>query len=179
MTASRSRYRWLLVRSLLRSAASTATLITVYYLAPLDQNRGATALVFLGLGLVLFAALIIWQVRAILGSEHPRLRAIELLSVAVPLLLVVFAGAYMLMERAHPGSFSEWLNHTDALYFTVTVFATVGFGDITAVTGAARVVTTVQMLVDLVTVGVIAKVIFGAVETGLRHRPGPYRGPRR
>lgn len=96
---------------------------------------------------------------------------------AVPLLLVVFAGACILMERAHPGSFSESLNHTDALYFTVTVFATVGFGDITPVTGAARVLTTVQMLVDLAAVGVIAKVIFGAVQTGLRRKPGPDQGP--
>jgi hypothetical protein len=177
MTAPRSHYRWLLVRSLLRSAASTATLLTVYYLAPLNHTRDSAALALLGLGLVLFTALIILQVRAISGAQHPRLRAVEALSVAVPLLLIVFAGVYLLMERAHPGSFSESLNHTDALYFTVTVFATVGFGDITPVTGAARVVTTVQMLVDLAAVGVIAKVIFGAVQTGLRHRPDPDQGP--
>lgn len=177
MTASRSPYRWLLVRSLLRSTASTAILLTVYYLAPLDRSRDTATLAFLGFGLALFAALIIWQVRAILGAEHPRLQAVESLSVAVPLLLVVFAGACILMERAHPGSFSESLNHTDALYFAVTVFATVGFGDITPVTGAARVLTIVQMLVDLAAVGVIARVVVGAVQTGLRHRPGPDQGP--
>jgi hypothetical protein len=177
MTASRSNHRWLLVRSLLRSAASTATLITVYYLAPLDRSRDTAALAFLGLGLALFAALIIWQVRAILGAEHPRLRAVESLSVAVPMLLVIFAGTCILMERAHPGSFSESLNHTDALYFAVTVFATVGFGDITPVSGTARVFTSVQMIVDLVAVGGIARVVVGAVQTGLRHRPGPDQGP--
>ncbi|WP_329320817.1 potassium channel family protein [Streptomyces sp. NBC_01262] len=177
MTASRSNYHWLLVRSLLRSAASTATLLTVYYLAPLDHTRSAAILAFLGLGLVVFTALIIWQVRAITEAEHPRLRAVESLSVAVPLLLVVFAGVNVLVERAHPGSFSEPLNHTDGLYFTLTVFATVGFGDIVPVTGTARVITMVQMCVDLLAVGVIAKAIFGAVQMGLRQKPDQDRGP--
>jgi voltage-gated potassium channel len=37
------------------------------------------------------------------------------------------------------------MTHTDALYFTVTVFATVGFGDITARTDTARLLVTVQI----------------------------------
>ncbi|MDX6312639.1 MAG: hypothetical protein QOF44_2103, partial [Streptomyces sp.] len=69
-----------------------------------------------------------------------------------------------------PGSYSEPLNHTDALYFTVTVFASVGFGDIVPVTATARLVTTVQMVIDLMAIGVIAKIVLGAVETGLRRR---------
>jgi hypothetical protein len=34
------------------------------------------------------------------------------------------------MERASAASFTEPLTRTDALYFSVTVFSTVGFGDI-------------------------------------------------
>ena len=58
------------------------------------------------------------------------------------------------------------------MYFTVTVFATVGFGDITAVTETARGVVIVQMLLGLVLVGVIARVIFGAVQEGRRRQGG-------
>ena len=43
-------------------------------------------------------------------------------------------------------SFTEPLTRADALYFTVTVFSTVGFGDITAKSETARVVLIVQML---------------------------------
>jgi hypothetical protein len=169
-------YRWPLVHSLLRSAGSTVVMLTVYYLAPLDHARSTSALVVLGLGLVVFAGLLGWQIRSISHARHPRLRAVESLSVAIPLLLIVFAGTYLLMRQDNPGSFSEPLNHTDALYFTVTVFTTVGFGDIVPVTGAARAVTTVQMLVDLFVFGVIARVIFGAVQSGLR-RTGSPSGP--
>ena len=45
----------------------------------------------------------------------------------------------------------------DALYFTVSTFATVGFGDITAISVAARFVTLVQMIGGLVLIRVVAR----------------------
>ncbi|AVZ77616.1 two pore domain potassium channel family protein [Streptomyces lunaelactis] len=107
---------------------------------------------------------------AIIGSEHPPLRAIEALATAVPLFLLLFAAAYFLMAWEQASSFNEQLSRTDALYFTVTVFATVGFGDIVPTSGPARVLTMVQMLMDLILVGLIAKVVFGAVQMGLERR---------
>ena len=62
------------------------------------------------------------------------------------------------------------LTHTDGLYFTVTVFSTVGFGDITAKTQAARLVVIGQMIADLVILGLAVKVIVGAVSR--RRQPG-------
>jgi Ion channel len=54
------------------------------------------------------------------------------------------------------------------LYFTVTVFATVGFGDITATTEGARVVVTGQMIAGIVIVGIGARIIVDAVKHGRR-----------
>jgi voltage-gated potassium channel len=88
----------------------------------------------------------------------------------VPLFIVVFSATYYLMEQAKAGSYSEPMTRLDAVYFTVTIFATVGFGDITPVSAAARVVATVQMLGDLVIVGLGVKVLFTAVQTGLSRR---------
>ena len=53
----------------------------------------------------------------------------------------------------------------------MTVFATVGFGDITAKTGAARLVVTGQMITDLIIRGLGARVIVGAVTRGRQRRP--------
>ena len=63
------------------------------------------------------------------------------------------------------------------MYFTVTVFSTVGFGDITAKTDLARTLVTVQMLVNLVVIGLVAKVIFGAVDTGVKKRSAEQNEP--
>jgi hypothetical protein len=64
-------------------------------------------------------------------------------------------------------NFGEPLTHTDALYFTVTVFSTTGFGEITAKTEAARLVVTAQMIADLLIIGLGLRVILGAVTRGL------------
>ena len=46
------------------------------------------------------------------------------------------------------------------------MFATVGFGDITPVTSAARAATTLQMVGDVILVGLVAQVIVGAMRSG-------------
>jgi Ion channel len=79
---------------------------------------------------------------------------------------VLFASTYFLMERASAASFTQPLTRTDALYFTVTVFSTVGFGDISPKSEAARVVLIVQMLADLVLLGTGIKLLLGAVQRG-------------
>ncbi|MFE9561601.1 potassium channel family protein [Streptomyces sp. NPDC006487] len=164
------RRRRVLVGCLLRSAASVVLLTALFYLAPLERGFGVLAVALLVLGLALFGGLVAWQVSAITHAEYPRLRAIEALATAVPLFLVLFAVSYFLLAQEVPQSFSEPLSRTDALYFTVTVFATVGFGDISPTTGVGRALTTVQMIADLIVVGVVAKVLFGAVRIGVRRR---------
>ena len=67
-------------------------------------------------------------------------------------------------------NFGEHLTHTDALYFTVTVFSTVGFGDITAKTETARLVVTGQMITDLVVLGLGIRIVLGAVSRGQRRQ---------
>jgi uncharacterized protein with GYD domain len=49
---------------------------------------------------------------------------------------------------------------------TVTIFATVGFGDISAKVETARLVVTAQMLLDLVVLGLVIQVVLGAVKRG-------------
>ena len=97
-----------------------------------------------------------------MSSPHPALRAVESLGVSVPLLLLLFSAVHFLLETSVPESYSQVLTRLDALYFSVTMFATVGFGDIAPVSQAARVVTTLQMLVNVIFVGVVARVLFGA-----------------
>ena len=162
-----------LTLSLTRTLVNVTVVLVGYYLLPLDRTFGWGTVTVLALGLLLVTALVGWQVRSILRSPHPALRAVETLALTVPLVLVLFAVAYVVLDRSDPQSFSEPLTRTDALYLVVTVFATVGFGDITAVTEVARALVTLQMVVDLVVLGLVFKVVLDAVErSGARRSLG-------
>ena len=161
----------MIVRSLLRAVGSTVALVAIYYLLPLDRTATWAAVTMLALGLVVLLGLVAFQVRSIVASPFPGLRALEALATSVPLFLLLFASTYVVMATISASNFSEPLTRTDALYFTVTVFATVGFGDITAKTEAARLVVTAQMITDLIIIGLGLKVIVGAVKRGRQQRP--------
>ena len=163
----------------LRSVLAAVVLVVLYYALPLDRRWDADTAIRLLIGIVVFAGVMVWEVRAIAGARYPGLRAAGALGLILPLFLVVFASTYFVMERASAASFTEPLTRTDALYFTVTVFSTVGFGDITAKSEAARVVLIVQMLADLAFLGAGIRVLLGAVQRGRVQSPdtGDDTGP--
>jgi hypothetical protein len=165
-----ARRRWLIFRAVLRGLLITTVLVVLYYLLPLDQPWDTGTAVRLLIGLLVFAGLTVWQVKAITNSRYPGLRAAEALGFIIPFYLLLFASTYFVMERASAANFTQPLTRTDALYFSVTVFATVGFGDITAKSETARVVLIVQMLADLALLGAGARVLLGAVRRGQQRR---------
>jgi hypothetical protein len=89
-------------------------------------------------------------------------RATRAAAVVIPLFIVVFAWIYLSMSHSNPTAFGEAFSRTQGLYFTVTLLSTVGFGDITPKTDPARAVVTVQMLLDLVVIALVAKLLLGA-----------------
>ena len=162
--------------ALLRATLTAAVLVVLYYTVPVGGAMDAPTVALLLAGLLLFAVVITWQIRAIVGSRYPGLRAVEALASAIPLFLLLFAMVYFKMADLQAQAFSEPLTRTDSLYYTITVFSTVGFGDITPVTQPARVVTMVQMLGDLVVVGLVLQVMVGAVKAGRQRRDATSAG---
>ena len=160
-----------ILRASLRAAGSTVALVALYYLLPLDHSARWAALTMLAVGLAALIGLIVFQVRSIIASPFPGLRAVEALATSVPLFLLLFASTYVVMAAINAASFSQPMTRTNALYFTVTVFATVGFGDITAKTEAARLLVTGQMVLDLIVLGVGARIVVGAIGRRRQQRP--------
>lgn len=146
-------------------------LVAIYYLLPLDHTSTWLAATTLIIGQVAFIALLVYQVRWILRARFPRLRAVEALATSLPLFLLLWSGTYVVMATVSASNFGEKLTHTDALYFTVTVFTTVGFGDITAKSEGARLLVTGQMATGLIILGIGVKIILGAVTRGRRRQP--------
>lgn len=168
--------RWMMFRAVVSPFLIIIGLLLLYYLLPLWDRHAQSTVVSLALGLVLVAVVLAWQVRVIATSRYPRLRAIETLALSAPLFLIVFATVYFATAQSDPAAFSQTLNRTDALYFTVTVFSTVGFGDIVPVSETTRAIVIIQMLGDLVLVGIVARVVLGAVQHGLRRHESGTKG---
>ena len=103
---------------LARSVIVGVLLFVAYYLLPLNGPEGIGVLLLVG-GLILLGVVVAWQVRAILNAPFPRLRGFQTLISGIPLLLVVFAAVYYLTGLAQPGSFTEPMDKTGAMYFTV------------------------------------------------------------
>ena len=171
-TLQPAKRRRLIAVALLRSLATAVVLVALYYLLPLDRIPSIPLGWLLAIGLVVLLAVSSWQVRSIISAKHPTVRAVGALATTVPLFLLLFAATYFLMAKTSPASFTDHLTRTDALYFTVTIFSTVGFGDITAVSQSARLVVTAQMILDLLILGLGIRVFIGAVQRG-RQRVEP------
>ena len=162
MTMGRSEHRavgW----TLLRIACTTAALTAVYFVLPLDSRVTAGTAALLALGLVFTTAVVVFQTYAVVRAARPVLRAAEALATSFTLFVLVFAVTYYLLEKSGPDVFTQPITRLDSLYFVVTVFGTVGFGDIAARSETARAVVTIQILGDILFVGVAVRAVVEAV----------------
>jgi len=148
-------------RSAVRSVALVGVLAVCFGVLPLQGDRWWLGVLIGSAVLAAMVPLTVRRVRRVLGSDRPGLEALEALVLLSGMLVVGFAAIYFAMNR--DGDQLAGLDtRIDALYFTVTTLSTVGFGDITASGQAARLVVTVQILCNLVFVGIAVRVFVGA-----------------
>jgi voltage-gated potassium channel len=157
----------------LRVTLSVSVLCLAYMLIPTKTSGEGSDVPWLILELCVFGVVVGIQVPAIVKAKYPILRAVEALAILVPLYLLIFSRIYLSNSLADPSAFTQPLDKTTALYFTVTVFATVGFGDIVAKTDSMRLLVTFQMLLNLVVLGVVIRLLTGAARRGVARRGEP------
>jgi UDP-N-acetylmuramyl pentapeptide phosphotransferase/UDP-N-acetylglucosamine-1-phosphate transferase len=149
-----------------------SALCATYFLIPTRGPGEGLGVPWLFLQLGVFVAVVGAQVQAIVRARYPVLRAVESLAVLVPVYLLIWARIYLANSQNDPAGFSRSLDHVAALYFTVTVFATVGFGDVVARTDSMMLLVTVQMLGNLVVLGLGIRLLTSAARRGIARRGG-------
>jgi voltage-gated potassium channel len=166
-----------------RAAAGTAALIVlatvVYYLLPVPGRMHETSWTILFFcGVAVLGTFIVLSVGRLLSAgEDTRARSLILL-----LCLTVFFFSWSDDTLAKiPGEFAELHTKTDALYFSVSTLATVGFGDVHASGQLARAAVTLQVLFNLVFIGTAVAMLSGLWRTRATRRHAPHHddGPGR
>jgi voltage-gated potassium channel len=92
------------------------------------------------------------------------------------LLVIAFAALYSIIERLSTGAdfvvggVNRSLSFAECLYFSVVTLSTVGYGDIQPISGPARFVTAVEIVMG------VLLLLFG-FSAIIRHTPGSNRPP--
>jgi voltage-gated potassium channel len=160
------------VKTGLRTLITATLLVVLYFVLPVESRPHQSVVLRLGVALFVFIVVPVNEIRLISGHDRPMLRASVAMATIIPLFLVLFAWIYLTMARAYPTAFGVPLSRISALYFTVSVFSPVGFGDIAPNTDVARPVVTVQVLADLAVVAVVIRLILGAATRGVERLRG-------
>jgi hypothetical protein len=150
-----------LTLTVVQCTATVVLLLTAYGLLP-DASADSWELALrLSAAVVLTLAVLGFQLRAVNKANYPVLRAVRALVTTAAVFILTFAALYLSLDHGDAASFNAPLTRVDAVYFTVTVLATVGFGDISAVSQAARILVTVQMLLNLALLGASLRLLLG------------------
>ncbi|UGT64476.1 potassium channel family protein [Nocardia asteroides] len=155
---------------LLRNGIAILCALLVYYGIPLNLNlegRIIGVLVFL-VGLAGLAQVTDRHIRRLTAAPQRAGRQVDGILLLLTVTVVFFALTYYLLAKNDPGQFDGLVTRTDALYYTIVTLGTVGFGDVHAVGQTARVVTMLQIVFDLVVVGILLAVATGAITRGMR-----------
>ena len=166
-----------MVRTIGLATLCVAVPLTMYYTLPISPHPREAVWLRLAIVVVVFGVVLVHEVKAIAQHGNRIHRAVIALAVLVPLFVVMFSALYLITSQSNPSAFGTAMTRTQALYFTVVVLSTVGFGDITPKTDPARLLTTVQIVCDLLLIGVVFRLIL-RVATRPTRRPGAHPGGR-
>src|SRR6476620_5818887 len=86
--------RRLVVEATLRTLATVAVVVTLYYVLPFDQDVDPVMVAEVALGCAVLALVIVWQVRKVGSSPYPGIRAAEALAFTVPVYVLLFATTF-------------------------------------------------------------------------------------
>jgi hypothetical protein len=158
-------HTWRALRKTSLTVLTVVVPVVVYFVMPLDKEFGKLLAVLLVL--VSAASLIpisIRQAQLVLRSEDPLFDAMRCIVSALVFLVISFSSAYYVLGTGYDNEIQGLETKLDAIYFTITILATVGFGDITADGQWARGIVSGQMIVNLAVLAVALRVVSWALK---------------
>lgn len=149
-----------------------AAILALYLWIPEPEGDEPPWVVFTAIALVavIYSFTGVWAVFRIHKAKHPARTGITLLSVMVTAIVVIFAMAYLSLSIDNPANFNMELTKISALYFTMTILTTVGFGDIHAQSDAAMIAVMVQMVASITLITTLGRILVETSRRAMRRR---------
>jgi voltage-gated potassium channel len=152
--------------------AVAAALFVAYWFVPLSGDDRMVGALMGAVALAAVVPVLIGRVRAIVRSPHPVVEAGAAIALLFALVVVGPASTYYALAASDPAAFTGLETRLDALYFTLVLTSTVGFGDITPDSQAARAVTTLHIFSTFAFLAASVRLLTWAARQGLGHRGG-------
>ncbi len=138
-------------RDWLNTIVTIAGIVALYFIVPVGRHDPLPLAVATTLALVIACVLAVLISRRVIrildGRGDDRLRGPLTLLASV---IMAFSMVYYLLAQSDPGQIAGLETRLDALYFTLTTLATIGYGDIHPAGQAARAITCVQVVFNAI-----------------------------
>ena len=147
----------------------------------LARESPVQAVSTLGIDIVVLVSLIVvvivWQQRRIVRTHRALGALIEAIALIFVLFIGVMARLYHVLSVNFPDAFNRPLDFFDSMYFSMTIFSTVGFGDIYPQSHVAQSLVILQMVLDLVLLGVVVRILVEAAQDRARSVKAAQQSP--
>ncbi len=145
-----------------RSVLGLVAVLVLYFSVPIQGDKSVLRLA-LDLAVTVMAMAVVGLVtirefRRMQIGEALKFNGAQLL-VVLEIVLVVFSLTYFTLALHGHHEMAGLHTRVDALYFTATTIATVGYGDIHSVGQLARIVNTIQLVFDILFLAVFVRLI--------------------
>lgn len=142
-----------------RPGWTAIALLVIYYAVPVTWDSTPAAIVLSLLlttaGLILLARIMVLELKT--ARAGGKQRSDRVVVMMLMLVVVAFSMIFYLMELLAPGQLAGLRTRTDALYFTLSTMATVGYGDVHATGQAARAVVCALIVFSAVVVASLVR----------------------
>jgi voltage-gated potassium channel len=155
-----------------RLTLTSALIIGLYYVIPVEPRQFGAQLGLRIAGAVVAGLLITWLIVRQVSRQltKPDEASLANLYLALVAGVAFFALADYITAVSDPGQFVDLRTKTDALYFALATLTTVGYGDVHAQGQLARGVVAVQLVFNLVVIATGASVLTRQLSARVRDR---------
>lgn len=161
-----------LTSAIVISLAVAGGLTALYAVAPVASDQWSLLhfTIYAVVCLFFFITVTVAAVVRLSRSRHPLVTGMAFVIAMATILVLSYSWLYLSMSTVNAESFTESLTKSSAVYFTMTILSTVGFGDITPVGDMPRLVVTSQMVVGFSVLTVAIKTITTTTSTAIKRK---------